>query len=301
MDFEYLVKSYVSKVVSNEDDLEDNELIAFFIERGNSKEESVYVTLFTPIILGRIICESLNINFGDLYFEHLEDGTERKGFLPESKDIATPSLDILAGQSVRCTSGYVSHPFCSPTRAGLLTGRYQQRFGHETNPEWLPESTRSGFPVSEITLPQWLKPQGYVTGLVGKWHLGAHPQFHPLKRGFDECFVALGGGHQYFPAAPNKSEYRLPLDRNGVAEPQKSCLTDQFGDEACGFVSRHAGAPWFLYLAFNAPHTPLQAPHPCRPRLKSSPNSLTSPTPNGATTMPASPASIITSGAFSRN
>ena len=176
------------------------------------------------------------------------------------KDIATPHLDKLAAQSVRCTSGYVSHPFCSPTRAGLLTGRYQQRFGHETNPEWLPESTRDGMPVSESTLGDALRKQGYKTGLVGKWHLGAHPQFHPLKRGFDECFTALGGGHQYFPAAHTKTEYRLPMDRSGVEEPQKAYLTDQFGDEACAFAERHAGSPWFLYLAFNAPHTPLQAP-----------------------------------------
>ncbi|MGL6076958.1 MAG: sulfatase-like hydrolase/transferase [Fimbriiglobus sp.] len=176
------------------------------------------------------------------------------------QDIATPNLDALAAKSVRCTNGYVSHCFCSPTRAGLLTGRYQHRFGHETNPAWLPQSTTSGLPLSEITLPQSLKPHGYSTGLVGKWHLGAHPQFHPMKRGFDECFSALGGGHEYFPKPSNKSEYQLALDRNGVQEEQKSYLTDQFGDEATAFVNRHSGKPWFLYLAFNAPHTPLQAP-----------------------------------------
>jgi arylsulfatase A-like enzyme len=176
------------------------------------------------------------------------------------KDIATPHLDKLAARGVRCTNGYVNHPFCSPTRAALITGRYQQRFGHETNPEWLPESKRDGMPVSESTLADALRKQGYKTGLVGKWHLGAHPQFHPLKRGFDGCFAALGGGHQYFPAAHNKQEYRLPMDRNGLPEPQKAYLTDQFGDEACAFAERHEGSPWFLYLAFNAPHTPLQAP-----------------------------------------
>lgn len=177
-----------------------------------------------------------------------------------SKEIATPHLDKLASQGVRCINGYVTHPFCSPTRAGLLTGRYQQRFGHEKNPQWLPASTRDGLPVSESTMADALRKQGYKTGHVGKWHLGAHPQFHPLKRGFDECFAALGGGHQYFPAAHNKQEYHLPLDRNGIEEPQKAYLTDQFGDEACAYVGRHAGSPWFLYLAFNAPHTPLQAP-----------------------------------------
>lgn len=177
-----------------------------------------------------------------------------------SKDIATPHLDKLAAQSVRCTSGYVSHPFCSPTRAGFLAGRYQQRFGHETNPDWLPQSTNDGFPISQITLADLLRKQNYRTGLVGKWHLGAHPQFHPLKRGFDECFALLGGGHSYFPTPPRKGEYNLALDRNGESTAQKGYLTDQLGDEACAFVDRHQGKPWFLYLAFNAPHTPLQAP-----------------------------------------
>lgn len=178
-----------------------------------------------------------------------------------SKEIPTPNLDKLATQSVRCTSGYVSHPFCSPTRAGLLTGRYQHRFGHENNPAWLPEDTKQGLPLDQITLPQVLKQNGYTTGHVGKWHLGAHPQFHPLKRGFDENFTALGGGHLYFADGKGGEEYKIPLDRNGAKEPQQGYLTDQFGDEAAAFVQRHAsGQPWFLYFAFNAPHTPLQAP-----------------------------------------
>ncbi len=176
------------------------------------------------------------------------------------KDIATPHLDELAAQGVRCTNGYVSHPFCSPTRAGLLAGRYQQRFGHETNPDWQPKSTRDGFPVSQITMADLLRKQDFKTGLVGKWHLGAHPQFHPLRRGFDECFALLGGGHAYFPAPNGKGEYQMKMDRNGTSESHKGYLTDQFGDEASAFVDRHKGKSWFLYLAFNAPHTPLQAP-----------------------------------------
>ncbi|MGE0757517.1 MAG: sulfatase-like hydrolase/transferase [Pirellulaceae bacterium] len=179
-----------------------------------------------------------------------------------STEIPTPHLDRLAAVSVRCTSGYVSHPFCSPTRAGLLTGRYQHRFGHENNPAWLPESTVEGLPLDQITLSQLLQSVGYWTGAVGKWHLGAHPQFHPLRRGFDEYFGILGGGHQYFPGDRGGVEYTIPLNRNGQDEAQTAYLTDQFGEEAASFVKRHANAerPWFLYLAFNAPHTPLQAP-----------------------------------------
>ena len=178
-----------------------------------------------------------------------------------AKEIPTPHLDKLAAQSLRCTNGYVSHPFCSPTRAGLMTGRYQHRFGHENNPAWLPESTTAGLALSETTFPSLMQQAGYTTGAVGKWHLGAHPQFHPMKRGFDEYFGALGGGHVYFPDDKGGPEYQIPLNRNGKDEAQTKYLTKQFGDEAAAFVGRHAdGKPWMLYLAFNAPHTPLAAP-----------------------------------------
>lgn len=174
------------------------------------------------------------------------------------KDIPTPHLDQLAKRSVRCTSGYVSHPFCSPTRAGLLTGRYQQRFGHENNPAWLPEDTTAGLPLSQTTLPQVLRSANYVTGCVGKWHLGAHSSFHPNRRGFDEYFGLLGGGHAYLPGAKGGVEYSIPLDRNGKPESFSKYLTDVLGLEAAAFIERHQAKPWFLYLAFNAPHTPLQ-------------------------------------------
>ncbi|MFC5456350.1 sulfatase [Prosthecobacter fluviatilis] len=179
-----------------------------------------------------------------------------------SKEITTPHLDKLAAQSLVCTNGYVSHPFCSPTRAGIMTGRYQHRFGHENNPAWLPQDTVAGLPLTETTYPQLMRKAGYTTGAVGKWHLGAHPQFHPNERGFDEYFGALGGGHQYFPGDKGGVEYTLPLNRNGKDEAQTKYLTEQFGDEAAAFIGRHTGEakPWMLYLAFNAPHTPLQAP-----------------------------------------
>ncbi|SRR5438132_11645033 len=97
------------------------------------------------------------------------------------KDIPTPNLDALARSGVNFTSGYVSAPYCSPTRAGLLTGRYQQKFGHEFNPT----SRETGLPLTEKTIANRLKPQGYTTGLVGKWHLDSMPEMHPQKRGFD--------------------------------------------------------------------------------------------------------------------
>jgi arylsulfatase A-like enzyme len=177
-----------------------------------------------------------------------------------AKDIPTPNLDRLAAGGMRCTNGYVSHPFCSPTRAGLMTGRYQQRFGYESNPYYDTSGTVQGLPLTETTLPQVLRESGYSTGQIGKWHLGFTPQHHPLRRGFAESFGFLGGGHDYFKAqSGNANEYMMPIERNGNVVNEKEYLTDAFSREACAFVRRHAKDPFFLYLAYNAPHTPQQA------------------------------------------
>lgn len=165
------------------------------------------------------------------------------------KDIPTPNLDRLAAAGTRCTNGYVSGPYCSPTRAGLLTGRYQQRFGHEFNPG----QANVGLPLSETTIADRLKKAGYATGLVGKWHLGGVPKFHPNKRGFDEFFGFLGGAHPYF------AERGAPILRNDAVVDEREYLTDAFGREAVAYVERHKDHPFLLYLAFNAVHTPMQA------------------------------------------
>jgi len=163
------------------------------------------------------------------------------------KDIPTPNLDALAASGVRFTNGYVSGPYCSPTRAGLMTGRYQQRFGHEFNPG----GGKEGLPVTETTLPQRLKAVGYVTGIVGKWHLGSMPEMQPQQRGFDEFFGFLGGAHSYIDAAE--------ILRGKEQVKELDYTTDAFGREAEAFIEKHKSEPWFLYLAFNAVHTPLQA------------------------------------------
>ncbi len=186
------------------------------------------------------------------------------------RDIPTPHLDSIAAAGVRFTNGYVTYAVCSPSRAGLLTGRYPQRFGHERNPAWQPANPQTGLPLTETLLPAALGRVGYVSGLVGKWHLGAHPRFHPLARGFTEFFGHLGGGARYFPEeltleepteARNEGEsYRLRIRRGHEAVRTTRYLTDEFSDEAVRFVERHRDRPFFLYLAYNAPHTPLQAP-----------------------------------------
>lgn len=163
------------------------------------------------------------------------------------KDIPTPGLDKLASSGVLFTSGYVSGPYCSPTRAGLLTGRYQQRFGHEFNPS----GGIQGLPLTETTIADRLKAAGYVTGLVGKWHLGAQESMHPQKRGFDEFFGFLGGAHSYFNPEG--------IFRGTEQVNELDYTTDAFGREAVSFIERHKGQPWFLYLAFNAVHTPMDA------------------------------------------
>lgn len=162
------------------------------------------------------------------------------------KDIPTPGLDSLAASGVRFSNGYVSGPYCSPTRAGLMTGRYQQRFGHEFNP-----GGKQGLPLAETTVADRLRAAGYATGLVGKWHLGSEPAMHPLKRGFDEFFGFLGGAHSY-------------VNSQGIlrgTQPVKDVgyTTDAFGREAVSFIERHKEKPWFLYLSFNAVHTPMDA------------------------------------------
>lgn len=181
------------------------------------------------------------------------------GCQEQSKDVRTPHLDAMAAAGVRFTDAYVSGPVCSPTRAGLLTGRYQQRFGFEQNPLGPAEEQVFGLPLDEITLPQQLKAMGYVTGIVGKWHQGTRPEMHPQKRGFDEFYGFLGGAHRYINNA-EPQEGSNAIQRNGQAVGEAEYLTDAFTREAVDFIDRHHAEPFFLYLPYNAPHTPMQAP-----------------------------------------
>ena len=184
-----------------------------------------------------------------------------------STDIPTPHIDSIAKKGIRCTSGYVSSCMCSPSRAGLLTGRSQSRFGHEINFTSDPDGSR-GLPLSETTFADRMKAAGYRTGAVGKWHLGANEPRHPMRRGFDEHFGFLGGGHRYFcdkyiPGLKQDNsawEYCSLLERNGTPEETKGYLTEVLGRECAAFIHRNREQPWFLYAAFNAPHSPQEAP-----------------------------------------
>ena len=177
-----------------------------------------------------------------------------------AKDIPTPNMDSLARNGVQCTQGYVSSCMCSPSRAGLLTGRSQSRFGHEINWEGQDLTGVRGLPLGEKTLADHLRANGYRTGCVGKWHLGDVAKFHPKARGFDEYFGHIGGSHDYFKSKDGGKGGTQALEGwDGRPFEFDGYLTDVNGEAACEFIRRHRAQPWFLYVAFNAPHGPLQA------------------------------------------
>ncbi|MHC4726340.1 MAG: sulfatase [Planctomycetota bacterium] len=169
------------------------------------------------------------------------------------KEVATPNIDRLATEGVLLTNGYASAYVCAPTRAGLLTGRYQQRFGF-----YAAGDSRIGLPLSEVTVADMLKKRGYATAVIGKWHVGIEPQYHPLKRGFDEFYGFLGhGAHDYFNLKIT-DEYNS-IYRNDRRINDTGYLTDNLARESVSFIEQHQNKPFFLYLPFNAVHWPLQA------------------------------------------
>lgn len=210
--------------------------------------------------------------------------------------IPTPHIDSIAAQGVRFTNGYVTAAFCSASRAGLLTGQYQTRFGYEFNPIGpRNEDPDAGLPVGQKTLADALHDVGYTTGLIGKWHLGGTARYHPHRRGFDEFFGFMHEGHYFVPppfdgvstmlrrkslpgnqrgrwtSADGRMVYTThmghdepdydadnPLYRGGQPVQEHEYLTDAFTREAVSFIDRNADRPFFLYLAYNAVHSPLQ-------------------------------------------
>lgn len=173
-----------------------------------------------------------------------------------SKHIKTPNLDKLASQSVRFTDAHVTSPVCSPSRAGLLTGRYQQRFGHEGNCPRRPD----GMDVNEKTMAQALKEQGYKTALFGKWHLGDEKHQYPTVRGFDEFWgLREGSRHYYFKKNDLKGDKPHSIEHNGKAVEWKGHLTDRLTDRTIEYIDNNKENPFFIFLSYTAPHTPLQS------------------------------------------
>ena len=175
------------------------------------------------------------------------------------REIPTPHIDRLAAAGIRFTDAYVSAPYCSPSRAGLMTGMYPQRFGYEFNPDGSPEY---GLQPAQVTMAERLRTAGYRTALFGKWHLGYSDRLRPLRRGFEEFYGFLGADHSYVNPAGSDLGSGLPDPLIDGTKPVASVtyLTDSLGQRAVDYIGRHASEPFFLYLAFNAAHTPMEAP-----------------------------------------
>jgi arylsulfatase A-like enzyme len=191
------------------------------------------------------------------------------------KDIPTPNIDSIAYNGAHIVNGYVSFPVCGPSRAGFITGRYQDRFGFTTNPTIDPTNDIAGLPLDEKTIAEVLHKEGYKSAIVGKWHLGTHPNFHPLKRGFDYFYGFLSGGHNYFMNQLTienlenvKSKwawYKTKLRENHKTlefeDYKTDYLTDELSEAGLRFINKQAenNQSFFLFLAYNAPHTPMHA------------------------------------------
>lgn len=171
-----------------------------------------------------------------------------------NREIPTPHIDSIAQNGIRFTQGYVSGPYCSPTRAGLMTGRYQTRFGHEFNPG--PMRSGTGLPLSETTMASRLKALGYATCCVGKWHLGYDPPYRPTQRGFDEFYGTLANTPFIKPL--RFMDTRVSNDILDITDPN-FYTTDAYAERAVDWLERHKNGPFFLYLPFNAQHAPLEA------------------------------------------
>ena len=254
-----------------------------------------FVTLaFTALLVTRVTAAERNLpNIVVLLADDLGYGELGCQGNPE---IPTPHIDSIAAHGVRFTQGYVTAAFCSASRAGLMTGRYQTRFGYEFNPIGEKnEDPDAGLPTTEKTLADVLVDAGYVTGLVGKWHLGGTAKYNPIRRGFDEFFGFLHEGHYFVPppyrevttwlrrkvlpgggtgrwvSADQKLIYTThmghtepdydadnPIYRAGQPEAESAYLTDAFTREAVDFIDRNRDKPFYLHLAYNAVHSPLQ-------------------------------------------
>ncbi len=203
-----------------------------------------------------------------------------------AKDIPTPHIDSLARNGMRFTQAYTSCPVCTPARAGLLTGRYQERYGLEwvINPDPATGKTPYGIDVHEKTLGDLLREEGYATAALGKWHLGDQPQYFPTHRGFDYFYGYLQWGHYYLNQTPEQlahptdpwivfaeqfggeaaAKYMVevsnaPIYRNEEVAGWKGYLTDVLNQEAVDFIERNKDRPFFLYLSEAALHVPLEA------------------------------------------
>lgn len=187
-----------------------------------------------------------------------------------SEDIPTPNIDRIAQNGIHFSQAYVTFPVCGPSRAAILTGRHQDRFGASRNPLFAPNDTTMGLPMTEETIGEVLSRANYQSSFIGKWHMGSHYKMYPLQQGFNEFFGFLTGGHRYFPeewVLRDKSEatnqwdgYSTRLMKNNGRVVESAYLTDALSREGVDFIRRQSNEqPFLLFMSYNAPHTPMQA------------------------------------------
>ena len=232
------------------------------------------LALFFGCLLTLVSCFTINDSKPNIIIILADDaGYSDFGFMG-SDEIKTPNLDQLALDGVVFNNAYVSASVCSPSRAGLLTGMYQQRFGHECN---LDSDVNNSFDPNQITIAEALKTEGYTTGLIGKWHLGDKTQNHPLKNGFDYFWGFISGARNYFydPNEVNRNSIRNVVE-NYSQTNFEGYLTDVLGEKAISFIDKNnqSNNPFFLFLSFNAPHTPMQAKEEVLEKFKNNPRQV---------------------------
>ena len=218
----------------------------------NSDNSQTLTSQPTPLLISKpnvIVILVDDLGYGDVSYNG-------------ATDIQTPNIDRLANQGVIFANGYVTYPTCTPSRAGLLTGRYPSRFGLEGNLAYAPNDPHHGLPTEEILFPHMMQYAGYETAVIGKWQLGAHQLFNPLNRGFDYFYGFLGGSHDYwqYDMSQPDNHRMLPLMENRKVAEFDGYLTDVLTDQAVDWITEQGADPFMLYLAYNAPHTPNQAP-----------------------------------------
>ena len=178
--------------------------------------------------------------------------------------IPTPNIDRLAADGVVCTQGYVTASVCCPSRMAIMTGRYQQRFGAECNVPTIPtpgfDKTDLGMDTSEVMIAAELKKAGYATMMIGKWHLGELPKYHPNERGFDKFYGFLGGSRSYWPLEKPSHGHAIMNNKEPVDEAKEiEYLTDDLTDAALEFVKDNSKKPFFVCLSYSAVHAPMHA------------------------------------------
>ncbi|MDW5288048.1 sulfatase [Formosa sp. PL04] len=223
--------------------------------------------IITLLVLGFQLCTYAQKQPNIIFLFSDDAGYADFGF--QGSDVMkTPNLDKLAKSGVRFTQGYVTDATCGPSRAGLMTGKYQQRFGYgEINvPGYMSPNSKylgddMGLPLDQATIADYLKKLGYTSAMYGKWHLGDADRFHPLNRGFDEFYGFRGGARSYFPYKNFNNVHddnKMERGFGNYVEPD-GYVTDVLADSAIDFMERNKDKPFFIYLAFNAVHTPMDA------------------------------------------